>query len=157
MAEIYAPGPPAASPRRAGRYCSVRPRFSPGVLAVVAVGGAAGTWLRLAVARALPSGASAFPWSTLLVNLLGSLILGFVVVTALERAAPTRFLRPLIGTGFCGGLTTFSTFAVEIVLLIRAGRPGLAALYAAVSLIAGLVLARGGMLLAYAVWNNEAR
>jgi CrcB protein len=126
------------------------------VLAVVAVGGAAGTLLRLAVARALPSGPSAFPWNTLLVNLVGSLILGFIVVTAFERAAPTRYFRPLIGTGFCGGLTTFSTFAVEMVLLIRAGRVGVAALYGAVSLIVGIGLARGGMLLAYAVWNTEA-
>jgi CrcB protein len=127
------------------------------VLAVVAVGGAAGSVLRLGVSRALPSGPSAFPWNTLLVNLLGSLLHGFMVVTAFERAAPTRYFRPLIGTGFCGGLTTFSTFAVEIVLLIRAGRVGVAALYAAVSLIAGIGLARGGMLLAYAVWNTDAR
>jgi CrcB protein len=77
----------------------------------VALGGAAGTLLRLAVNRALPSGAGAFPWDTLLVNLFGSLVLGFIVVTAFERLAPSRYLRPLIGTGFCGGLTTSSTFA----------------------------------------------
>jgi fluoride exporter len=135
----------------------VRHRFSPGLLAVVAAGGAAGTLLRLAVARALPSGGAAFPWDTLLVNLFGSLVIGFIVVTTVERLAPSRYFRPLIGTGFCGGLTTFSTFAVEIVLLVRAGRIGMAALYALVSLIAGIGLARGGMLLAYAVWNPGAK
>jgi CrcB protein len=127
------------------------------LLAVVAVGGAAGTLLRLAVARALPSSSTAFPWATLLVNLFGSLLIGFIVVTAVERLAPSRYFRPLIGTGFCGGLTTFSTFAVEIVLLIRADRIGMAALYAVVSLVAGIGLARGGMLLAYAVWNLGAK
>ena len=138
------------------RYCSVHRRFSPGLLLVIALGGAAGTLLRLAVARALPSGADGFPWDTLLVNLIGSLILGFVVVTALERLGPTRYFRPLIGTGFCGGLTTFSTFAVEVVLLIRSNRLGVAALYVLVSLVAGLALARTGMVLARVVWNVEA-
>jgi CrcB protein len=134
----------------------VRHRFSPGVLAAVAVGGAAGTLLRLAATRDLASGGRAFPWGTLLVNLVGSLLVGFIVVTAFERLAPSRYFRPLLGTGFCGGLTTFSTFAVEICLLIRAGRVGMAVLYALVSLVAGIGLARGGMLLAYAVWNPEA-
>jgi fluoride exporter len=134
----------------------VRPRFSPGLLAVVALGGAAGTVLRLAVIQDLSSGGGVFPWGTLLVNLVGSLLIGFIVVTAFERLAPSRYFRPLIGTGFCGGLTTFSTFAVEICLLIRAGRVGMAVLYAVVSLVAGIALARGGMLLAYALWNTEA-
>lgn len=146
-----------AGPWPDGKYCSVRHRFSPGLLVVVAVGGAAGTLLRLAVARAMPAGGAAFPWDTLLVNLFGSLVLGFVVVTALERLAPSRYFRPLIGTGFCGGLTTFSTFAVEVVLLLRAGRVAMAALYAVVSLVAGIGLARGGMVLAYAVWDPGAK
>jgi fluoride exporter len=125
-------------------------------LLVIGLGGAAGTLLREAVARALPPGVNGFPWDTLIVNLVGSLILGFVVVTAMERVAPSRYLRPLIGTGFCGGLTTFSTFAVEVVLLIRAGRIGIAALYIGASLVAGLILARAGVLLARAAWRVEA-
>jgi CrcB protein len=141
-------------PERQRRYCSVRQRFSPGVLAAVAVGGGAGTLLRVVVNRALPTGTNGFPWDTLLVNLSGSLILGFVVVTAVERLGPTRYFRPLIGTGFCGGLTTFSTFMVEVDLLIRAGRVGIAMLYVAVSLVAGLGLARTGMVLARATWNR---
>jgi CrcB protein len=106
------------------------------------------------VNRALPTVTNGFPWSTLVVNLSGSLILGFVVVTAVERLGQTRYFRPLIGTGFCGGLTTFSTFVVEVDLLIRSGRVGIALLYVAVSLVAGLVLARGGVVLARAVWNR---
>jgi fluoride exporter len=134
----------------------VHRRFSPGLLAVIAVGGGAGTLLRVLVARALPSGVDGFPWDTLLVNLAGSLILGCVVVTALERLGPTRYFRSLVGTGFCGGMTTFSTFAVEVVLLVRSGRLGVAALYVLVSLVAGLALARAGMVLAHTAWNVEA-
>jgi fluoride exporter len=124
------------------------------VLAAVAFGGGAGTLLRVVVTRALPTGTNGFPWDTLAVNLSGSLILGFVVVTAVERLGPTRYFRPLIGTGFCGGLTTFSTFVVEVDLLVRAGRVGIAVLYVAASLVAGLALARTGVVLARAAWNR---
>jgi CrcB protein len=138
------------------RYCHVRRRFSPGVLGVIGIGGAAGTLLRVVVGRALPDGANGFPWDTLVVNMAGSLVLGFIVVTAVERVGPNRYFRPLLGTGFCGGLTTFSTFAVEVDLLIRAGRLGTASIYAAVSVAAGLALVWTGMVLARLVWNTDA-
>jgi CrcB protein len=75
----------------------------------VAVGGATG-----AVCRYLISGWLAQPYGTLLVNALGSLVLG--VVVGLSSSLPPE-LRLLVGTGFCGGLTTFSTFAVETLAL----------------------------------------
>jgi CrcB protein len=90
------------------------------------------------------------------VNLIGSLAVGLVVVAALERVAPSRYFRPLLGTGFCGGLTTFSTFAVETDLLVKAGRVGTAAAYVVVSVVGGLVAVRIGMLLARAAWSSEA-
>jgi len=134
----------------------VRPRFSPGLLAAVAVGGAAGTLLRVLVGRALPPTSNGFPGDTLIVNLAGSFVLGFVVVVAFERGAPTRYFRALIGTGFCGGLTTFSTFVVEIDLLVRAGHAGTAALYLVVSVATGLALARIGMVTARTAWSRKA-
>lgn len=67
----------------------------------VYVGGAAGTLARAGVAEGLSS-----PWATLLVNVIGAALLGYVVVALPER-------RPLLGTGFCGGLTTFSTLQLE--------------------------------------------
>lgn len=70
-------------------------------LAAVYVGGAAGTLLRAAAAEGIAS-----PWATLLVNLAGAALLGWVLV-----ALPAR--RPLLGTGLCGGLTTFSTIQLE--------------------------------------------
>jgi CrcB protein len=135
-----------------GDTADVGHRFPSRTLGLIAVGGAAGTLLRVVVSRALPSASGGFPWDTLTVNLAGSLLLGFVVVTAVQ-VGPARYLRPLVGTGFCGGLTTFSTFAVEVDLLVRAGRPGTAAVYSMVSLGAGLALAKAGMVLARALWG----
>jgi CrcB protein len=138
----------ATKPRRA-------PRFAPGLFLTVALGGAAGTVLREAVARAIPAAGSSFPWATLAVNTAGALIIGLVVVSTLERAAPTRYVRPLVGTGFCGGLTTFSTFAVETDRLVRSGSPGIAAIYVVTSVAAGLVAVTAGAGLARAVIKRE--
>lgn len=131
------------------------PRFPAGLLATIAAGGAAGTVLRAAIDQALPVTGSGFPWATLAVNTAGSLIIGLVVVAALERAAPTRYVRPLLGTGFCGGLTTFSTFAVETDRLVKAGSAGMAAAYVVSSVAAGLVAVAAGAGLARSVINRE--
>jgi len=104
------------------------------------------------VARAVPPGTNGFPGDTLIVNLVGSFILGFVVITVTARRVPSRYLRPLIGTGFCGGLTTFSTLVVEVDLLVRAGHAGTAAIYLTVSVVGGLAVASVGMMLARAAW-----
>lgn len=123
-------------------------RFPAGVLAVIALGGAAGTLLRAAVAQALPATHRGFPVATFTVNVVGSALLGLVVVVAIERGAPSRYFRPLLATGFCGGLTTFSTLAVETDRLIKHGAPGMAAFYLAASLAGGLAAARIGMVVA---------
>jgi fluoride exporter len=133
----------------------VRPRFAPGLLLAVAIGGAAGTLLRAAVAEALPPSDRGFPWAILWVNLVGSAIVGFVIVAALERVAPGRYFRPLIGTGFCGGLTTFSTFVVEVDLLVRAGHLGTAAWYVAASLVGCLAATRAAVMLARVAWSGK--
>ena len=62
-----------------------------------------------------------FPWATLWVNVIGSFVLGVVVTLVTERWPGDRWLRPLVAVGFCGGFTTFSTFAVEIDQRIRHG------------------------------------
>jgi CrcB protein len=134
----------------------VRRRFPPGVLVAVALGGAAGTLLRAGLAQAFPPAAHGFPADTWIVNLVGSLILGFVVVTAVEPRGPSRYVVPLIGTGFCGGLTTFSTFAVEVDLLLKSGRIGLAAAYVVASVAGGLAAAALGAQLARRAWSHPA-
>lgn len=109
-------------------------------LAVLA-GGAAGALARAGASEALPARAGAWPWATFAVNIAGALILAWLTTRLTEMVAPTRYLRFLLGTGFCGALTTFSTFQVETIRLARDGHAGVAAGYAAASLAAGMVVA----------------
>jgi CrcB protein len=89
-----------------------------------------------------------FPWGTLAVNLLGSLLLGLLA----GRAGDDRsgHLVTLVGTGFCGAFTTASTFAWEVVALAETGRWRRAATYVAASVAAGVALAAAGYALASA-------
>lgn len=86
---------------------------------------------------------SRWPWGTLAVNLLGSLALGLVLGSVAGGAPHRAYL--LLGVGFCGALTTFSTFALELVTLGGSGRRRDAAGYALLSLAAGLVLVALGV------------
>jgi CrcB protein len=87
-----------------------------------------------------------FPWGTLTVNAAGSLILG-LVAGAVSGGAPT-WLLTLAGTGFCGALTTFSTFGFETLRLVEEGSVLEAFLNAAASLLIGFVACAGGWVLA---------
>jgi fluoride exporter len=109
----------------------------------VALGGAAGSLLRYAAGQALgPARPGAFPWHTFAVNVAGSLLLG-IVVALVPRDDP-HHLRALLAVGFCGGLTTFSTFGYETVSLLQARAYGVALAYAGGSfLIALLAVALG--------------
>ncbi|HEU4698361.1 MAG TPA: fluoride efflux transporter CrcB [Gemmatimonadales bacterium] len=80
-----------------------------------------------------------FPVGTLVINILGSCVLGFLVRWAADSTAVTPEARALLTTGFCGGFTTFSTFSAETVALLEDGDWGRAALYVAASV--GLALA----------------
>ena len=102
-----------------------------GELGAVFAGGMAGALARAGVAEAWPAHAGHWPWATFLVNVAGAALLGWVV-------AGRRFHR-LLGTGFCGALTTFSTFQIETFEFARDGRVGLAVGYPAASLAAGLL------------------
>lgn len=109
-----------------------------GVLAAVAVGGALGTALRYELALAEPIRSGRFPWATLTANMSGALLLGVVLTVLVDEWAPSRYLRPFAAVGFCGGLTTFSTWMVESVLLMRDGATPTAIVNVGVSLVAGL-------------------
>jgi CrcB protein len=114
---------------------------------LVALGAAVGAPLRyltdLALRRRL---GAAFPWGTLAVNVAGSLVLGLVV----GLPAPPA-VAALLGSGFCGALTTYSTFGYETLRLARDGRSRLAAANVLGSVVAGLAAAYLGILLARGV------
>lgn len=97
---------------------------------LVAVGGAAGALLRWGIGRRLS--AAHFPWATLVVNVVGSLLLGAVV------AGADGWLRTLLGTGVAGALTTYSAFALETLLLSGEGRRRAALLNVVASLTLGI-------------------
>jgi CrcB protein len=111
------------------------------LLAAVAVGGALGTLARAGLDEALPFHGDGWPWATFAANVAGAFLLGFLATRLQERLPPSTYRRPLLGTGLCGGLTTFSTLQVELVRLGDHGRAGLAAAYLLASLGAGLAAA----------------
>lgn len=114
----------------------------------ILAGGAAGALARAGVGEALPTASGAWPWATFSVNLLGTLLLAWLTTRLTEVAAPTRYWRPLLGTGVCGALTTFSTFQVETIALANDGHVAMAAGYAAASLAGGIALAVGATVVA---------
>lgn len=127
---------------------SRRPRRHRDVLLAVAAGGAVGTASRYGLTQLLPPEPGRFPWVTLAVNVSGSLALGALLVVILKRFPPSRYLRPFAATGFLGAFTTYSTFAVETVMLARDGHGATAAAYVIVSLVGGLAAAWAGVALA---------
>ncbi|GHH62734.1 putative fluoride ion transporter CrcB 2 [Streptosporangium violaceochromogenes] len=114
------------------------------ILLLVAVGAAVGAPLRYLTDRAVQSRHDAvFPWGTLTVNVAGSALLGFLVALPADGA-----VLALAGSGFCGALTTYSTFSYETVRLAEGGARLLAAANVAASVLAGLGAAWCGMALA---------
>jgi len=119
---------------------------------LVAAGAAIGAPLRYLTDRVVQfrTPNTVFPFGTLIVNILGSLLLGAVVAATLAGAAPTD-LQILVGTGFCGALTTYSTFSYETVRLLQEQSGRAAALNAAGALAAGIGAAAAGFALTTAL------
>ena len=106
-------------------------------IAAIFAGGALGTLARAALAGAFPHSATQWPWPTFTVNIVAALLLGYFVTRLQERLPLSSYRRPLLGTGLCGGLSTFSTMQVEILKMISAHAWALAAGYTAASVAAG--------------------
>jgi CrcB protein len=120
-------------------------------LTAVFAGGFAGAIARVALAEGWATDPAQWPWATLLANLAGALILGFV-------AARLRYgrVRLLLGTGFCGALTTFSTLQLELLQMLDGEHYALAAAYVVVSVALGLAAVALGRRLATAAGPHAA-
>jgi CrcB protein len=118
-----------------GKLGGVRNRLP----AAVFLGGIAGGLARALLERAWPSDGHSWPWVTFAVNLAGTAVLAYVVARLSDR----RYARPLLGVGFCGALTTFSTLQLEALELAHRHHVVLALAYAAGSVAGGLAVASG--------------
>jgi fluoride exporter len=115
------------------------------IIVYLAIGGALGTLARYG-AGWLAGGweGDGFPWATFVINVVGSFMLGAVIAFA-DRSIISPELRTVLGVGFCGAFTTFSTFSVEALALMQAGQTGRAAIYVIGSVVTGLLAAMAGM------------
>jgi len=93
------------------------------LIAATAIGGVLGAEARYGLGLALPHQDRQFPWSTVVINVTGCLLIGVLMAMLLELPAPHRLARPFLGVGVLGGYTTYSSFAVEVQRLVLHHRP----------------------------------
>ena len=114
---------------------------------IVALGGGLGACARYLIGLVPLKEPFVFPIKTLFINLLGCFVIGLIAAIAAKNTSLSPRTVLFIKTGLCGGLTTFSTFALETETLIKTGHIGLAILYVALSVIVGVGLALAGQLI----------
>lgn len=114
-------------------------RFDRREIAAIFLGGIVGAIARAELAFALPTRVGQWPWATFAVNVAGAALLGYATTRLQERLPPSQYRRPLIGTGFCGALTTFSTVQLELLRMLDAGYVALALAYATASIAVGFL------------------
>jgi CrcB protein len=132
----------------------------PSSMAWIFAGGIAGTALRYYIEKALPHDGASWPWATFLINLSGAFVLGALLEgLALlgEDSGWRRRARLCAGTGFCGAFTTYSAFALEIVLLGRHGHVGTAVSYGLLSVVGGVLTAWLGIVVMASMLRRRAR
>ncbi|WP_017580279.1 fluoride efflux transporter CrcB [Nocardiopsis valliformis] len=124
--------------------------------AVVGAGAAVGAVLRYVLDQAVQRrNDSVMPWGTFTVNVIGSLVFGFLMAGMLAGAVPELVVLA-VGTGLCGALTTFSTFSYETLRLAESGARVYALVNIAVTVLAGLGAAVLGWTAALAVWPQPS-
>ena len=122
---------------------------------MIAVGGMLGSWMRWRLSVWFPVASGTFPTTTLAINLVGSALIGVVLVLFLDRRPPRSLTHSFLGTGILGAFTTFSTFTVESAELLRQSKPLTALAYVIVSVVGGLTLALASMWLSRRILRLE--
>ena len=108
-------------------------------LAAVFVGGGLGAATRTGMSVLAAADPTRWPWPTFTANIVGAFLVGYFTTRLLERLPLSSYRRPLLGTGLCGGLTTFSTMQLEVLQMIEHRQYVLAAGYLAASIVLGLL------------------
>jgi CrcB protein len=103
------------------------------------LGGFVGAVARAGLVETFPPAEGRWPWATFIANVVGAFLLGYLTTRLQERLPLSSYRRPLLGTGVCGALTTFSTMQLELLEMLDADRAGLAGTYAAISVVAGFL------------------
>lgn len=123
------------------------PRLPLGVLAAVFIGGCVGGLARYELGVSWTAPAGTFPWAILVINTSGAFVLAVLLVLVNDVMPPTTYVRPLLGTGFCGAWTTFSSITAGADQLIAHGAAGTGAAYVLGSAVGGLGAAGLGLVL----------
>ena len=149
---------PSASARPFARpHRSRWPRISWATVGMVAFGGFFGGIVRYAVGLAWTTPDGRFPWATFSVNTGGAFVLALLLVLVHEVLPPNTYLRPVLATGFCGALTTFSSVATGVDQLAAHGHAGVAIGYVVASVFAGLAAASLGIVSGRSVAANRLK
>ncbi|HTA06578.1 MAG TPA: fluoride efflux transporter CrcB [Solirubrobacteraceae bacterium] len=116
-------------------------------MAAIFLGGAIGSLLRVLLAQTVSSDVATWPWATFIVNISGCFALGLIATHLRERPPESKHWHPLLGTGFCGAYTTFSTMQLELLRMIDHDRVALTFGYALTSVLVGYlaIVAGGGL------------
>jgi fluoride exporter len=132
-----APGEKEIADPRQSITSERRRRVDANELLAIALGGALGGLARVGLAEAVPARPGSWPWATFGVNIVGALLIGYFATRLQERLPVSTLRRPLLSTGLCGALTTFSTVQIELLRMADRHAWGLAAGYLGASVIGG--------------------
>jgi fluoride exporter len=114
-------------------------------LVAISVGGGLGALARWLLGEVFPAGRTAFPWTTLAINVSGCLLIGVLMVLVSDVWVGRRLLRPFLGVGVLGGYTTFSTYTVDITRLVSNGAATVGLAYLVGTVCAALVATYAGI------------
>ncbi|MGG6231716.1 fluoride efflux transporter CrcB [Tenacibaculum sp. SDUM215027] len=123
-------------------------------LLLVFIGGGVGSVLRYIIGKALNSSQTGIPYGTFTANILGSLLIGIILGLAAKNDTLTQNHTLLLATGFCGGFTTFSTFAYENHVFLKSGDFTSFAIYTIASFIFGFLAVFAGIYLVNYLWTS---